>query len=228
MSFILPQKVEQLPKPFVVVCEGMSDASFIDRLLEELEIEMCSVGCPSDKGCEGLSGATKLEKYLTGISVRNTLQVSSKLRGLLVVMDADINPQQQFGVAVQAMQAASFAAPQQPFRVEDIAGFRTSVFLTPGSGRNGTLEHLLLDAVFAADVALEQCVDAFTTCAGGSITTATANQQAKMKLSCLVGATCKDNPWASANLMWKDAGNPVPMPSNAFQELGDLLNQFVQ
>jgi hypothetical protein len=56
---------------------------------------------------------------------------------------------------------------------------------------------------------------------------ASPNAQAKMKMSAIVAAYCKDNPWASAALMWSDVGNPVPIDSTCFDQLSGFLAAFL-
>ena len=73
-----------------------------------------------------------------------------------------------------------------------------------GEGRNGTLEHILWEAALKLNPTIEACVDAFSLCMGGKMDTASENQRAKMKMSAIVAASCKDNPWASAAMIWSD------------------------
>lgn len=223
MSAILPPEIKELPRPFVVVCEGYGDIRFIDALLEFKKITNCSVGCPSNRGGFG-TGKEAIPPYLKGIQTA-ILRKKANLKGILVIADADENPTASFNLMVHALQTANFPAPAAPFSIEGNP-LRAGVFLMPGAGRNGCLEHILWDAAVGKTPGIEQCLTDFSACTGGHIMAASGNHQAKMKMSALVAAFCKDNPWASPGLMWSDAGNPVPIDSVCFNGLAAFLTQF--
>jgi len=117
-----------------------------------------------------------------------------------------------------------FPTPKDPFRIEE-TDLRVAVYLMPGEGKTGTLEHLLLDAVFAKTENLLDCLDKFSTCTG-ALRSAKPNQLAKMRMSVLAAAFCEDNPWCSANTMWSDDNNPVPINSTCFDDIGNFLTKF--
>ena len=117
-----------------------------------------------------------------------------------------------------------FPAPKEPFNIEE-RDLRVAVYLLPGEGRTGTLEHLLLDAVFAKTGTLPDCLEKFAICTG-ALRSSKPNQLAKMKMSVLAAAFCEDNPWCSANTMWSDEKNPVPISSTCFNHIGDFLTRF--
>jgi hypothetical protein len=213
----------EIPTPFVAVCEGYGDARFIDAILEFKGITKCSVGCPSAKGGSG-TGRTAIPKYLKGL--KTLVQKNHTiLRGILVVVDADTDANGSFNFALEALQSAEFPAPSKAFSVEGDP-LRVAVFLIPGEGRTGTLEHILWDAAIKRDVALEKCVEDFSACTGGHIIAASDNQQAKMRVSAIVAAHCEDNPWASPGLLWSDKGNPIPISSECFKHISDFLVAF--
>ena len=223
MSAILPHEIRDIPQPFVVVCEGYGDVRFIDALLNFKNITNCCVGCPSERGGFG-TGRDAIPPYLKGIQTAIPRK-KTNLQGILVIADADQDPTSRFNLLVQALQSAKFPVPAAPFSIEGNP-VKVGVFLMPGRGRNGCLEHILWDAAVRKTSAVEECVTEFSTCTGGHIMGAPDNQRAKMKMSALVAAFCKDNPWASPGLMWSDAGNPVPIDSPCFDELAAFLVKF--
>jgi len=221
---ILPHNVGAIPNPFLVVCEGYGDLRLIDALLNSNHIANCDVGCPSDRGGTG-SGKSGIAKYL--LSVKAVIEKgTANLQGIAVVADANGNAATSFDAMVLALQDAYFESPPTPFTFS--AGMpRTGVFLNPGQGMTGCLENLLWDAAVRQNPALDQCVTDFFLCTGNQIALAQPNHQAKMRMSAIVAAHCKDNPWASSGLMWSDPGNPVPITSPRFNDLVDFLQQFV-
>ncbi|MGD0972301.1 MAG: DUF3226 domain-containing protein [Desulfobaccales bacterium] len=217
-EYLIPKDVRDVPRPFLIVCEGMSDVRFIGSLLEHIGITTCSVGCPSREGL-----GNSIPRYLQGI--RAITLGKESFRGILIIIDANDKPTQQFTTIQQALRNANFPAPEKPFSVEGDL-FRVAVFLIPRKGENGTLEKLLLEAALENRPDMQTCLDNFCDCTR-SVKTWTTNQQAKMRLSALVAASCQDNPWASAGIMWSEPGNPVPIESECFNHIADFLKIFV-
>jgi hypothetical protein len=224
MSLILPHEIKEIPRPFLVVCEGYGDVCFIDALLKFKKIANCNVGCPSEKGGTG-TGKEAIPQYLKAIQTAVQLKKAT-LRGILVVVDANGNPAVSFDQMTAALRDANFPAPGKPFSLEGNP-FRVGIFLMPGQGKTGCLEHILWDAAIGKNQAIQRCVEDFSKCTGGHIMAAPSNKQAKMKMSAIVAAYCKDNPWASAAMVWSDAGNPVPIDSASFNDIAHLLETFV-
>jgi hypothetical protein len=223
MSILLDAEIKKISTPLLVACEGMGDARFICELIKHRGIENCSVGCPSEKGGHG-NGVEAIPKYLKSVRARIQAGLAS-LTGVLVVADSDLCHDDCFKLICKGLESAQFPKPKIPFSIEG-EPIKTGVFIIPGKGKTGTLEHLLWDAVIEKNPSLEQCVQTFCQCAGDHISSATENQKAKMRMSSLVAACCKKNPWASANLVWKDAGNPIPIGSSRFKEISDFLISF--
>jgi len=143
MRFILDRKFKGgINHRFVVACEGYSDVGFISALLEHHNITNCCVGCPSREGTGG-EGKDKLPEYLVGLKAA-LINYGTTIDGLLVVVDADTDQAGAFQAATRAMGEGIFPAPAAPFSIETIGGMRTAVYIIPGPGLDGTLEHLLL------------------------------------------------------------------------------------
>jgi hypothetical protein len=221
MTFIQPRTLDFLPHPFFIVTEGMGDARLVDELLQFKKITNCSVGCPSKESAGG-TGKDAFLKYLSAIQTAKTRTKSVPLRGLLVIADANGDATDSFNKVSKALDSSLFPRPTRAFEIVESGGFKVAVYLLPGEGETGTLEHLLLKAVFKRSPALEKCLEELATCTGG-LKSAKPNAQAKMRMSALAAAFCEDNPWCSPALMWSDKGNPVPIDSDCFKHLGDFL-----
>jgi hypothetical protein len=222
MTFILPKPLKGIPYPFVLVCEGMGDAGFLEVLLKHLKIDNCCVGCPSDETAHG-SGIDAIPQYLKGIAVEAT-RAGAKIDGIAVVVDANGMADQRFNSVAQAFVDAKFPAPAAPFAINQ-GPPRNGIFLMPGNGKAGTLDNLLLEALFQHAPLLEGCINDFSKCTK-TLDSATENQKAKMKLSALAGISCKDNPWTSLRLIWKSAHNPIPIESPCFKEVSTFVTAF--
>jgi hypothetical protein len=224
VTFIQPPKLESLPDPFFIATEGMGDARFVNELLKFKGITNCSVGCPSQQSAKGKTGKDAFPDYFASIQIARGRLNSSPLRGLLVVADADANAQEAFDAITTGLSVAAFPTPKGPFNIEE-RDLRVAVYLLPGKGKTGTLEHLLLEAVFAKTDILPECLEKFGKCTGG-LRSSKPNQLAKMRMSVLAAAFCEDNPWCSPNTMWSDDSNPVPIDSPCFSDIGEFLTKF--
>lgn len=224
MTFIQPRTLDLLPHPFFIVTEGMGDARLIDELLKFRGITNCSVGCPSRESSKRKTGKDAFPDYFASIQIARSRANSTRLLGLLVIADADTNAEKAFGEITTGLDLATFPAPRAPFSIEG-NDLRVAVYLLPGEGKTGTLEHLLLDAAFSKTASLPKCVDDFATCTG-ALRSSKPNQLAKMRMSVLAAAFCEENPWCSANTMWSDDKNPVPINSACFNHIGDFLTRF--
>jgi hypothetical protein len=224
VTFIQPRTLDVLPHPFFIATEGMGDAHFIEELLKFKGIANCSVGCPSRESAKGKTGKDAFPDYFASIQIARRRLNSTRLLGLLVVADADTTAEKAFKAITAALELAMFPTPKDPFSIEGNV-FRVAIYLLPGEGRTGTLEHLLLDAAFAKAPNLQKCLDDFSTCTG-ALRSTKPNNLAKMRMSALAAAFCEDNPWCSANTMWSDDKNPVPINSACFNHIGDFLTRF--
>jgi len=214
---VVPNRVDDIPLPNLIVCEGYGDLRLIDELLQHHRIANCNVACPSRDFGHDLGGFVK--------AVRALLDIKGKaLQGILVVIDADTSGADAFTAACSALAGGGFPVPPKPFIVEDLKP-RVAVYVMPGKGQDGTLEHLLVEAAYKKNPKAKKCIDEFLACIGnpGKVT---PNQDAKMRMSSLVAATCTENPWSSPALIWKDKGNPVPIDSASFDPLVELLKRF--
>ncbi len=206
--------------PFHVVCEGNTDKAFLEHLIEHLGLQDFKVGTPERVGAHGVSG---FRKYLLAIE---TSSGPARLRGLLVVADADDDPAQRFNEVRAALARIGCDVPE-PFtpRRVDSKNLTVGVFLMPGRGRPGTLEHLLLDAVFEHRPELERCVNEFQECLNGPAAWP-ENKRAKMQLHALIAGCCEEEPSTNLATLWSKRGNPVPLASARFNELVETLRYF--
>jgi hypothetical protein len=218
-DFILSQDgLKDRGRPFIIVCEGFGDVCFVAALLLKKNLMLYDVGCPTKKGGFG-EGKESIPKYLQALAA-----VKKGLRGILLLVDADNKPNEAFASMVAGLQSAEFPIPDEAFKISG-NDFRVAIYLLPGPARSGTLENLLLEAVFDLKPKLEQCVEDFSNCTE-SVKGWSPNHQAKMKLSALVAASCERNPWCSISLVWSQEDNPIPIGSNRFDHLAGFLADF--
>jgi hypothetical protein len=205
--------------PVYIVCEGEGDCAFLSELIRHHGLLGFEVGCP-------VGGKSGLEKHLNGVMGSTD---ASNIETLLVIFDNDEDPSRAVNAVRAAISAVGYEAPAPPGILA--ADRKAAIYMIPAPGVPGTLEHLLLRAVFDAQPRLERCIDEFCACTFHP-TQWPGNTQAKMKLQALVAAHCKDNPGTPLRWVWKPdrvwAGgtNLIPIGSDGFKGLVEFLRQF--
>ena len=211
-----------IDNPIHVLCEGGGDKGFLEHLIQQRGIQGLDVGCPTPEtaGAHGVSG---FDKYLLAL---DTSTDRKKLKGLVVISDADEDPARRFGGIRQALVAigCDVDEPFAPRRLHH-RDLTIGVFLMPGRNRTGTLEHLLLDAVFESSPELEDCVNGFRDCLKAPLGWS-ENKQAKMRLHALMAGCCEEAPSTNLATIWNKRGNPIPLASAKFDELVETLRAF--
>jgi len=217
-----PGRTISINNPIHVVCEGNSDKGFLEHLIQDRGLHAFDVGCPTPEtvGAHGLSG---FRKYFLAI---DTSSDRAKLRGLLVVADADENAAQRFVEIRRALAAIGCDVNEAfvPQRV-DAKNLTVAVFMMPGPGRTGSLEHLLLDATFDQRPELEACVNGFRDCLKRPLGW-NENKQAKMRLHALMAGCCEENPATNLATVWNRRGSPISLNSRKFDRLVETLRYF--
>jgi hypothetical protein len=235
MSQLLLPGLREIENPFVVVCEGSGDARFVFELLKIRQIENCSVGFPNEMDSGG-GGKDAIGRYVESIFTWFAIHAAVPLRGVLIVLDADDDPNSAFDLARKALQDTGLPAPGRAFSLERdearaAASTAAAVYLVPGLMLNGeqetgTLEDILLRAAFEKNPQFQGCLDAFIGCIGKA-PELKSNKKAKMRLSALVGASFPSNPWASVDKLLASSKNDlVPIDSIHFKHLADFLVEF--
>jgi hypothetical protein len=188
----------------------------ICALLKHLKINNCDVTYPKKSdGGNGKDAIGKVLKLLT--------EGAYNVSGILVVADADDNADNAFK-EVSTHFTGKFRAPKKPFSVEK-GVFRTGIFLLPGVGKVGALEHLVLDVVQNERPDILACVDTLRSCTTGA-TPWDHKKDAKMKMQCVIASTCEKNPYCSLAWAWDYKSIPVSISSPALKELSDFLLDF--
>jgi hypothetical protein len=204
--------------PFVVVCEGFQDAGFICALLRQLKVGNCDVTFPKKKRdlSNGKEGIPEMVRLLSEDPV---------VEGIAIVRDADDDSEGSFQEACKAF-VEPFNAPKECFTIERGKRKTTAVFVMPGKGQTGALEHLLLKAVFSSYPELDTCMNNLVVCTQKAAKWS-ENKQAKMKMQCVIAAFCQDDPGCSLGFIWeKGRHNPIDIASPDFHEFAEFLISF--
>jgi hypothetical protein len=204
-------------RPNIIVCEGYSDACFVSALLANRQIGDYDVGCPT-QAIGGAQGKDRIPVYLNAIAAN-----PSGLRGVLIAVDADSDPNRAFQVMARALGNTFGVAPNAPYVVAGGA-LRAAVYLFPAPGSKGCLEHLIWHAA-AGNRRLRWSVESFAIFTGRERKWK-LNQRAKMRVNSAIAAHCEDDPACSLSRIWREKGNPVPINSPDFSPLAQFLQDF--
>lgn len=195
----------------LILCEGKSDASFIRRLLNERKLTGFQIGFPNQTTARAF-GKDAFGSYLEFLKPRRGF---NGLRHLVVLADADENPESSLSSVQEHLRKAQFAAPDEVGRTNREQSPSVTILMLPGPNSKGNLETLLLQAV--QDHALAKCFEEYRRCCG--IDGWPIGAGSKAMLTAIIAATCRKNPSCSLTWMWGQEGNPISLTHTAFDAL---------
>lgn len=127
-------------RPFLLLVEGKDDSAFVERMLC-----FASVESSSWQVHEMLGNVTDWRGELEVILDTDEFDVMGKAIGL--VMDADKDHASSLQRCINILARNGLPAPRQAEEIARDQRWRTGVYLMPGGGREGALEHLVLQGV---------------------------------------------------------------------------------
>jgi hypothetical protein len=203
--------------PVLIVCEGPTDCAFVRAIAQEAGVVGAEVQCPSDSGTG--DGKTYIPRYLeAALSV-----YGQNIRVLGLIVDNDDAPDAALALGKDTLMALGYDVTPPNILVTD--NRRVGLYTLPEIGAQGTLEDLLLLAVFDANPPLRQCVEAFEACAATPVAWP-PNVRAKGRLEAVIASQCR-KPQCGLRNVWKEPDNPIPRTSPRFRGLRDFLLALV-
>ena len=210
----------ELTERTLVLCEGKRDASFVLHLAEQRGIRGVQVGFP-DPVTSTTYGKGGFKDYLINLRVRRGFK---DLLHLVILRDCDENGEAAFrDVVEQISGAGKYAIPIAPEQ-ETPGAPGITVRLVPDSDTKGNLDMLLLTGI-DANHPLNHCFGPYFDCC--KLGQVSLGKAAKMRLTTIVAASCRDNPSCSLVWVWKENGNPIRLDSTNFDPLAEFLRRFV-
>ena len=206
--------------PFLIVCEGYSDARFLEMLLVENGIEEYSIGCPTKKNSSG-DGKSGFPTYLNGVT---TAPNFDNLIGIVIVADNDTNPKMSFRHIQKALATAGLERPSGPYESITLVRPFIGTIMIPGNLMEGTMEKILLEAALDGHQDVKKCLEDFSGCSGAD--TLSENKKSKMKLQSLIAAYCKQDPATSLAWIWSRDDNPIPRRNARYDFIVSFLEDF--
>ena len=198
-----------------IVCEGVNDSEVIKQLAEQENIN--GVNLEHMGGDSGL-----LPDKLHFVANRRNFNA---LPALAVVLDANGDPVNALSTANNELQKIiPFDQPSLKYdEVREVnwekRAIRVGVFITPGGGRNGALEELILPTV-PAD--LTKCIHDFRECARKAGKGATVKKESKKAAQALLSALPKH----CINLAHAAEQGMIDFNHNAFNGLKKFIREL--
>lgn len=216
-----PGGADQFDKPWLLLCEGLGDQRFFERLFEARNIgQNFSLRYPHREG-KWDGGRGSFGKDLGAISVNEFF--IAKVRAILVVSDNDTAT--SFAeVQAQIRKAPTLPVPDTERTVARRAGAPDIVVLMLPIGELGNLETLCLRAAHAK-WGLETELNAFAraTPANGWL----LGKQSKMKMQTMLAATNSEQPDCGFTGHWNQKAEfRVPVDHSTFDSVCDFIRDF--
>jgi hypothetical protein len=220
----MTDRSKDIRSEFLIVGEGAGDAALIRYLASDRDIESFQV--------EDAGGSSKFQAFITGLAARAGFD---KLRGLVVVADADSGADESFKNIRTQMKAAKIPCPHAPYIVAGLPNiaYTTYVLMIPFSVSSGTitsntgaLETILLPSAEEHLSKYSRCLDSWCDCVKMSDWSKVHRDKARLRS--LIAAAHPDDPNIGLQYALSPNKNLIPLSHSSFDELGELLRSLPQ
>lgn len=209
-------------RPWLLLCEGMSDKEFLHRLQEAHNL------CPGKftirhPGRESEGGGNgKFGRYLDNALVRPEFR--EIVSAVLIISDSDDDPHRSFTEIKRALELISFPAPERERTVARKKNYPDVVVMMIPKDSPGSLETLCVEAAYAKwglKAPLDGYLRATPAAHWGPV------KQDKMRLNAMFAATCATKPETTLAYVWQeDEAYHLPLDHAAFSDLVNFLRGF--
>ena len=201
-----PRSGEGAPVPGqrLIVYEGEGDRAFFKALIAGRSLQNFRLYKRPSKMLEGVGSFEQILKSVTaGTDYENCSLV-------VIVADNDAEPEKSFrGIIRQIKAARRFAIPQKPREVANAGQqMAVSVLMLPWDDVPGDLETVCFEAAARAHRKIAACVEAYVQCVGAKQWG--VSQISKLRLRCLIAASCRKDPNTGLQYAWEAQGGRRP------------------
>jgi Protein of unknown function (DUF3226) len=210
-------------RPFLLLCEGESDKRFFDRLIENRQIENSFQVWFPHRGNDRGGGRSKFGAWLD--IAADAEEFIEYVKAVLVVSDNDSDPEKSFAEVLASLkEAPAFPVPKKEREVAYVSGAPPLVVLMLPIGKKGALETLCLEAAYKK-WPIKPAVDGFALATAAN--SWSIGKQSKMKLQCVIAATCEPRPDAGfVGHWWEKNDFHIPLDHPIFDDIADFLKGF--
>lgn len=222
-----PLTPEIFTEKHIVVCEGKADWAFFKTFVYERGITGLQIIRPAD-------GKDKFAARLNEIEVQVQ---SADVAHILLVIDNDSNAKKAFDDVVREIgKTGLYGEPKERLKPTKKRGRPSiSVMCVPWGvrwskmcgARRGNLETLILKVMLDTRAYDKEkaCLTRYQNCTPAKDWP--IGKQSKMKLRCLIAATCKKDPSCAPSDMWQSKKGFTPLMQDAsFDVLEAFLREF--
>jgi hypothetical protein len=206
----------------LIVSEGPGDLAFFKKLIEIRKLENFKLFKRTGGEPEG---AGSFERILKSITV-GTEYAECGL--IVIVADNDVDPVASFRQILKQIKAArEFAIPERPREVATKEKLRSvSVLMLPWDDVPGDLETVCFDLASRARPKIARCVGRYVKCVKAEPWS--PSQLSKLRLRCLIAASCPKDPNTGLPHAWKTDQGRRPRNLIPLQKNGAYLGQIVE
>jgi hypothetical protein len=215
----------QFDLPRLILCEGPEDQTFLGQLIISRGLTNWHIRHPG-KSRSKPGGNSKFGEYIR--SVRLSRDRFEIIKRLVIVTDADLDPDLSFKKVQEQLEFADLAPPMKPNHPSDGTP-RTTIMLMPQVGK-GCLETVCIEAVAAqAKPITKDHVDRFV----ASVTDGdwTDVQKSKLWLGAMIAASWQRDPGiqiAPLLLSQKPEKPIIPLKHRCFDWIADRLEAWAK
>ena len=213
-----------IQKPYLILCEGVSDRAFFRALMKDRNIQGYQTIHPVDLGAKR-GGHSYWKFSLNQLIGATGFEI---LKGLIIATDNDNDMTTEFNKVQNALQDVSAfqsCVPSKPYEIKRSDSLKLSIMVMPEGGELGSLETLLLSvAEKNAPPEIKACIDKYHQCSG--YLEFSPSQKAKACLRSYVACRLKKKPEISLVDLWEKDPNIVPVSDSTFDNIANHLKLF--
>ena len=213
--------------PTLIVCEGNADQQFLANLIKVRRLGAFQVEIARPDPSDPNSGQSKFRSFLQALEI--PLSRTDVLDNIILVSDNDTNPTASFrSIQRQIRDSGLFNAPSRPLRrarMHKRTEIPLYVMMLPWTKEKGTLEHVILKALYDTYREEKKCVESYYECM--RIENVSENKRAKILTQCMITMLSKDDPNCGVGYMWRSSnGFQDLLRYRAFNRIASFLSKF--
>ncbi len=213
----------------LIAVEGRGDLALVKALMGSGRISICA-NVEHTNAMNTGGGIEGFEAFLYKVT---SLPNFDEISGIVVLADSDNDQQNNFQKIVsqikrvnEKLEENKYSVPDEPFRVSESGALRTKIILSPGDGRPGCLETILLQVLEEKFPAQVRCVSECFECAGMPGRDWNVAQADKAKFRTIMSVIHRSGSDKALHNIWRDLPDIIPINHEAFNPLCNHLCDF--
>jgi hypothetical protein len=204
----------------LILCEGSSDKAFFNELIRVRNVPDIQVHFPLGAD-EKTGGIDKFGRFLNAIIAEPTFNT---LSSILIVADNDSNHANNFLRVINQIRDAGYGVPNNElqFFISPNSLPSIAVMMLPLNQRLGSLESVCLESALSHWNTLNQPLETYFN--ASQAPNWSIGHQDKMKIQCLIAATCETNPYATISTLFRENQRyHFPLTHTCFDGIANFL-----